>query len=117
MKVVFVAVEVSPAESKPPAAVGERISKGEIHDLGATAPLSTRAFFLEQGSAGGPVKSSPKLVELIGSIRLAQQRSPCIACTAVAVPSVCSRVSVSAYPSASMARRGCQASCSSLATR
>ena len=64
---VFVAVEVSPAGNKPPAANGERIFKGERHDLGAAAPLSTRATSLEQGSAGGPVQSSPKLVEQIGS--------------------------------------------------
>ena len=41
-KVVFVAVEVSPVGSKPPAAVGEPISKGEGHDLGAAAPFSTK---------------------------------------------------------------------------
>ena len=37
-KVVFVVVEVLPARSKPPAVVGERISKGVRHDLGAAAP-------------------------------------------------------------------------------
>ena len=57
---ISVAVEVSLAESKPPVANGERISKGERHDLGAAAPLSTGASFLEQGSARGPVHSSPK---------------------------------------------------------
>ena len=62
-------------------AVGERISKGEKYDLGVAAPLSTRAFSLEQGSAGGPVQSSAKLVEHIGSgsTRFAEQLSPCIA--------------------------------------
>ena len=34
-KVVLVVVEVLPVGSKPPVAVGERISKGETHDLGA----------------------------------------------------------------------------------
>ena len=70
-----------PAESKPPVAVGERISKGERHDLGAAAPLLTRASYLEQGRAGGPVESPPKLVEHIrsGSTRFAKQLSPCIA--------------------------------------
>ena len=29
---VFVVAEVSPVGSKPPAAIGERISKGERHD-------------------------------------------------------------------------------------
>ena len=78
---VFVAVEVSPAGSKPPAAVVVRISKNGGHDLGAAAPLSTRASSLEQGSAGGPVQSSPKLVKHIGSgsTRLAEQLSLCIA--------------------------------------
>ena len=56
-KVVFVAVEVSPAGSKSPAAIDERIFKGKRHDLGASAPLPTRASFLQQGSAGGPVQS------------------------------------------------------------
>ena len=46
---VFIAVEVLPVGSKPPAAIGERISKGERHDLGAAAPLSIRASSLEQG--------------------------------------------------------------------
>ena len=64
---VSIAVEVSLAASKQPAAVGEHISKGERHDLGLAAPLSTRASSLEHESAGGPVQSSPKLVEHIGS--------------------------------------------------
>ena len=79
---VFVAVEVLPVGSKSPAAVFVRTSKGGRHALGAAAPLlSTRASSLEQGSAGGPVQSSPKLVEHIGSgsTWLAEQLSPCIA--------------------------------------
>ena len=64
---IFIAVDVSPVGSKPLAAVVVRISKGGRHDLGAAAPLSTRAFSLEPGGAGGPVQSSPKLVEHIGS--------------------------------------------------
>ena len=63
---VLVAVEVVPPRSKPPGAVGVRISKGERYDFDAAAPLPTRASSLEQGRAGGPVKSSPKLVELVG---------------------------------------------------
>ena len=66
-KVVLVAVKASPVGSKPPTAVGEHISKGERHDLGAAAPLPTRALSLEQGGAGGPVESPRKLVEHIGS--------------------------------------------------
>ena len=57
----------------------------------------------------------PKLVELVirpGSTRQAEKLSPCIACTAVAVPSGRSRVFVFAGASTSMARRGCQAFCS-----
>ena len=61
---VLVAVEAVPAESKLPAAVGVRASKGERHDFGTATSLPTRAFSLKQGRAGGPVKSSPKLVEL-----------------------------------------------------
>ena len=55
----FVAVEVLPVRSKLPAASSKRISKSKRHDLGATAPLSTRAFSLEQESPGGSVQSSP----------------------------------------------------------
>ena len=64
---VRVVIEALPAGSKPPVAVGERISKGERHDLDAAAPLPTRASSFEQGRAGGPVESSPKLVKLFGS--------------------------------------------------
>ena len=53
----LVTIEASPVGSKPPAAFGGRISKGGRHDLGAAAPLSTRAPSLEQGSGG--VQSSP----------------------------------------------------------
>ena len=49
---VLAAIEASPVESKPPAAVGERISKDGRHDLGAVVPLSTRTSSL-QGRAGG----------------------------------------------------------------
>ena len=64
---VLVAVEAFPVGSKPPAAFGVRISKGERHDFGAVAPLLTRAPSLEQEISGSPVKSPPKLVELLGS--------------------------------------------------
>ena len=114
-KVVFVAVEVSPAGSKPPAAIGESISKGERHDLGAAAPFSTKTSSL-QGRARGSAFTS-KLVEVIfgpGSTWLAEKLSPCIACNTVATPSVRSRFFVSASPSASLVRRGCRASCSRL---
>ena len=78
---ILVVVEALPAGSKPPAAVGVRISKGERHGFGAAAPLSSRASSLEQGGAGGPVKSSPKLVELIGPAwtLFVEQLSPCFA--------------------------------------
>ena len=74
---VFVAVEVSPVGSKLPAAIGELISKGERHDLGTAAPLFARASSIEQGSAGGPVQSSPKVVDYIGEglTRFAEQLS------------------------------------------
>ena len=99
--------------SKPPAAVDERICKGGRHDLGAAAPWFTRAFSPEQGGAGGPVQSLPTLVGHIGSgsSRFVEQLPLCIACTAVRRPP-CARSLVFARLSASMARRGCQASCS-----
>ena len=52
MKAILVAVEVSAVGSKPPPAVGERISKDRRRDLGAAALFSTRTTFL-QGRAGG----------------------------------------------------------------
>ena len=77
-KVVLVAEEAISVESKPPAAVGERISKSERHDFGATAPFSTTTSSL-QGRAGGSA-FTPKLVEHIesGSTRFAEKLSPCI---------------------------------------
>ena len=78
---VLVAVVAMPAGSKPAATVGERISKGERHNLGAAMPLPTRALPLEQGTGGGPVRSPPELVDHIGSgsTRFVEQLSPCIA--------------------------------------
>ena len=113
MKLVSVAVEVSPVGTKPPATVDERISKVGRHDLGAASPLSTTTLSL-QGRAGGSA-FTPKLAELVfgpGSTRRAEKPSGrSIACTAVAGPSVRSRVLVFACPSgSSMARRGCRAS-------
>ena len=115
---VFAAVQVLPVGSKPPVAVIVRIFKGKGHDSGAAAPFSTTTSSL-QGRTGGLV-FAPKLVELVfgpGSIRLAEKLSPCIACTALATPSVHSRVFMSACPSATMARRGFRASCARLASR
>ena len=78
---VLVAVEASPVGTKPTVADGKRISKNGRHDLGAQARLSIRAFFPEQRGAGGPVQSSPELVEHIGSgsTQSAEQLSPRIA--------------------------------------
>ena len=112
---IFVAVEASPVGSKPPAADGQRISKIGKHGLGDTSPFSTRMSSL-QGRAGGSV-IMPTLIELVfgsGATRRAEKLSPDIACTAVAAPSVRSRVFVFAGPSTSMARRDCRASCSRL---
>ena len=66
-KVVLVVIVAIPAESKPPAAVGGRISKGEIHDLGAAAPFSTTTSSL-QGRARGST-FTPKLVEVVFACR------------------------------------------------
>ena len=78
-KVVHVAVVVLLVESKPPAAVGEYISKGERHDLGAAAPFSTMTSPL-QGRAGGST-FSPIVVEPFGPswILFAEKVSLCIA--------------------------------------
>ena len=114
-KVILVTVEDWPMKSKPPAAVVVWISKGKSHDLGAAAPFSTTTSSL-QGRAGGLI-FLPKLVEHIGSgpTRLAERLCPCISCTALAAPSVRSRVFLSAYMPASMAILDCRASCSRLA--
>ena len=58
------AVEVLSMASKPPAAFGVRIPKGERLDFGAAAPFSTKTSSL-QGRAGGSA-FTPKLVELLG---------------------------------------------------
>ena len=77
-KIVLVAVEALSVESKSLAAVGVRISTDERHGFGAAALLSTRASSLEQGKAGGPVESAPKLVRHIwsGSTWFAEQPFP-----------------------------------------
>ena len=63
---ILIAVEAVPAGSKPPVAISARIFTGERHGFGAAAPLSTRTSSLSQGRAGGPVKSSAKLVRHTG---------------------------------------------------
>ena len=103
--------------TKPPAAIDERISKDGRHGLGAASPLSTTTSSL-QGRAGGSA-FTPKRVELVFgpcSTQRAGKPSPRNACTAVAAPSVRSRVLVFTGPSASMARRGCRAPCYRLVT-
>ena len=76
---IFVAVEVLPVGSKPPAAFGVRISKGERHDFGAAAPFSTKTSSL-QGRAEGSA-FTPKLVERFGPgwTLFVEQLSPCFA--------------------------------------
>ena len=115
---VIVAVEALPVGGKPPAAVSVCISTGERHGFGAAVPLFTRALYLEQGKAGGPVKSSPKLIRHIwsGSTWFAEELSPLIARSA-ATPPIQLRVLVCDGTSASMARRGCRAFCSRPARR
>ena len=114
---ILVAVEVVPTGSKPPATVCVRISTGERHGSGAAAPLSTRASFLVQGRAGGPVKSSPKLSRHIESVSIwAEHLTPFITRSA-ATSSVRLRVFSFDITAASMARRGCRAPCPRLAER
>ena len=81
--------------SKSTAAVVVRISKDRRHHLGAASALSSTTSSL-QGRAGGSA-IMPKLVELVigrGSTRQAEKLSLCIACTAVAAPSVRSSLRV-----------------------
>ena len=81
-------------------------------------PLSTRAPSLEQGRAGGPVKSSLKLVRRTGSVSIcAEEFSSLITRSAAAVPYMDLRALVAEDTSSSMARRGCRASCSKPAKR
>ena len=75
---IFVAVEVSPVISKPPAADGGRISKDERHNLGDASPFSTKTSSLKGRSGGSAIM--PKQVKVFGpgSIRVAEQLSPCV---------------------------------------
>ena len=61
---VSVAVDVSPGGSKPPGAIGKRISKDGRHDLGAAERFLTTASSL-QGRAGRSA-FMPKLFEIFG---------------------------------------------------
>ena len=113
LRVISESLEASPVGTKPPAAFDGRISMDGRHDLNAAAPHSTIVSSL-QGRARGSA-FTPRLVELVvgpGSTRRAEKQSPRIACTAIAAPSVRSRVSVLACLSASLARRGYRAPCS-----
>ena len=64
-KIVLTAVEAGQVGSKPPAAVGVRISTGERHGFGASVLLLSRASSLSIGRAGG-LAIMPKLVKLVG---------------------------------------------------
>ena len=87
-KVVHVALAAFPLGSKPPATVVVRICIDERHDLAAAAPFSTTTSSL-QWRAGGSIFTS-KLVESYGPswTLFAETLSRCIACTALAAPSV-----------------------------
>ena len=76
---IFVAVEVSPVGSKPPAADGEHISKDGRHDLGDASPFSAKTSSLKVRSGDSAI--TPKQVEVFGpgSTRVAEHLSPCIA--------------------------------------
>ena len=64
-KEVLIAVKAIPTGSKSLVAVGVRISTGERHGFGATAPLSTGASPTDVSGAGG-LAIMPKLVKLVG---------------------------------------------------
>ena len=114
----IIAVEAVPAGSKPPAAVGVRISTGERGRFGAAAPLSTKTSSLRVRAIG--LDFMPKLVKLVGPAwtLFEEQISPCFALPAAAAPSVCFQNFLSAGTFASVARHGCRSSsCSRLAER
>ena len=103
MKQVLVAVEAVSAGSKPPAAVSVRISADERHGFGITAPLCTRASPCNKGEP---------------EVRWSHPRSWSDTSTGRhRASSVPLRVFVSGFTSASVARRGCRASCSRPAKR
>ena len=115
--IILIAVEAVPAGSKPPAAVGVRISTGEIHGFGASAPLSTRASPTDSSGAGGSAIML-KLAKLVGSpSTLAEELSPFMTRSAAEAPYVCLQIFLSGSMSASVAKRGGRASCSRPAKR
>ena len=61
---ILVTVEVIPARTKSLAAVSVRISKGERHDFGASAPFSTKTSSLQERAGGSGFTA--KLVEQVG---------------------------------------------------
>ena len=58
------AVETSPVGTKPPAVVGERISKDGRQDSGDVAPSSTKTSS-QRGRSGGSA-FTPKVIEVFG---------------------------------------------------
>ena len=108
---ILFAVEAVPAGSKPSEDVGLRLSTGERHCFGTSAPLPTKASPMDVSGAGGSA-FMPKLVKLDGpSLTLAGELSPSFTRSAVEAPSVRLRVLVYGFTPASLARRGCRASC------
>ena len=98
-KMILVAVDAVPAGSKPPAAVGVRISTVERQDFIASTPLSTRASPM---NFSGAIKRSSaimaKLIKLVGSSStLSEELSPCFALSAAAALSVRLRVFLSVF--------------------
>ena len=91
-------------DSKPTAVdVDMRISAGERHGFGASAPSPTRTSSLLIGRAGG-LTTLPKLVELVGpSTAGAEEISPCSS-SAAAAPFVRLRAFLSVLTSAPVAR-------------
>ena len=110
---VLIALEAVPVGNKPSAADGSmRTLTGERWGFGASAPSLARApsihfsVSIKRGSA-----IMMKLVKLVGpSLILAKELSPFITGYA-ATTSVRLLVFLSVFTSASVARRGCRASC------
>ena len=109
---VLTAVEAATVGSKPPAAFGVRSYTGERHDLGASAPLSTRASLMDFSGAGGSAKM-PTLVKLVRPKSTLIEELSSFYSSSAAEPSVRLLVFMSVSTSGSMARCGYWAVCRS----
>ena len=110
LTVVLVAIEASPVGSKPPAAVGERIFKGGNRTWAPQRRSRPKChpYMKEREVRLSRRNRSRSSVHLEPFVQYNYPRASL---------KLLWRSLVSAGPSSSMGRRGCRASCSSLATR